>query len=257
MRYIMGLCFVAAFSSAVAAQQPAPPLPGVRTSVPGIQAPGATAVTSPSTTVQPGTAPAPTMTPYGNTVAVQPGAPTSYPAGGGPYYYYYPAGYSGMTYRTTVPGTYYYYSTGYTPAYNTPTQTYYTTARRGFPFGLFRRRFVQPMAYTTTAAMTPSYYSGPSYYYAPTTYTYPPMTAPAGTVTSGVTSPGTSVPAYTPTTYTVPNEALPAASTAPSGTTPSDTPPSDTPPPSSSGATSTSGNVPSRTIPPSPPVHPK
>jgi hypothetical protein len=265
MRCIMGFCFVLVASSVawanesnLGAQQSAPPPPGVRTSVPNIQAPAATTVTSPSTTMQPGTAMAPTTTSDGNTVAAQPGATASYPAGNAPYYYYYPAGYTGMTYRTTVPGTYYYsrsyipyYSTNYTPVYTTPTQPYYTTVRRG-PFGLFRRRFVQPMAYTTTAAMTPTYYTGPSYYYTPTTYAVSPMTAPAATVTNGVNPPGTVAPAYTPTTYTVPNEALPAASTPPSGTTPSETAP---PPPP--GAASSSGTIPSRTSPPPPAVNPK
>jgi hypothetical protein len=266
MRCIMGFCFVLVASSVawanesnLAPQQSAPPPPAVRTSVPNIQAPAADAVASPSTTVQPGTALAPTTTSDGSTVVAQPGAMASNPAGNAPHYYYYPAGYNGMTYGTTVPGRYYYstgytpyYSTSYAPAYTTPTQTYYTTVRRG-PFGLFRRRFVQPMAYTTTAAMTPSYYTGPSYYSTPTTYAVPPMTAPAATATSGVNPPGTAAPAYTPTTFTVPNEALPAASTPPSGTTPSDT----APPPPPPGAASSSGSIPSRTIPPPPAVNPK
>jgi hypothetical protein len=249
MRCTMGFCFVLAVTSVALAnettQQPAPPPPGVRSSVPNIQAPGEAAVTTPSTTVQQGTATAPTTTISGNPVAAQGVATPAVPSGNTTYYY------PGTMYRTAVPGTYYYYSRSSTPVYTTPTQSYYTMVRRGFPFGLFRRRFVQPMAYTPTTAMNPTYYTGRSYYYTPTTYTYPVMTAPAGTFTSGVISPGTAAPVYTPTTYTTPNEALPSGSTTSAGTT---TPADATAP---TGGNSSSGRVPSRSVPPPPPVNPR
>jgi hypothetical protein len=260
MRCIMGICFVLAVATAAwanetgfAPQQLAPPPPGVRTLVPNIQAPGAAAVPTPATTVQPGTAATTVLN--ANAVAVQGGATTSSPTGNTTYYYYYPAGNSSMRYQANTPGTYYYYSTGSAPFYTNPTQTYYTTGRRGFPFGLFRRRFVQP-AYTT-AAVTPTYYSSPTYYYTPTTFTMPPATAPAGTYTGGVISPGTTAPVYTPTTYTVPNGAMPAGSTTSSGATI----PTDTTAPSGvtapSGATTSSGTGSLRVAPPPPPVNPR
>ena len=112
MRCIMGFCFVVAFSGAAWAdetnfvtQQPAPPPPGVRTSVPDIQAPGAAAVANPSTTVQPGAVPAPTTTSYGNTVAGQPVRDDVNSCGQRAVLLLLSGKVHGMTYRTTVPGT--------------------------------------------------------------------------------------------------------------------------------------------------------
>jgi hypothetical protein len=224
------------------AQQPNTQPSAVSTSVPNIQAPGAAAVTNPSNAIQQGAAATQASPTYSGNSVVQPGATTTIPSNGMTNYYYYPARNGGM-FGTTAPGTYYYYTTASTPVYTVPAQTYYTPVRRGFPFGLFRRRYAQPMTptyYTTAAtATTPTYYyTSPGYYYAPTTYyTVPAGTTPAGTSTSSV-APGTTAPAYTPTTYNVPNENLPA------GTTPSATVPS--------GVT-----TPSRTIPAPPSIDPK
>jgi hypothetical protein len=225
------------------AQQPS----AVSTSVPNIQAPGAAAVTNPSNVIQQSTGVVPAGTSasanYSGNSVVQPGATTTIPSNGMTNYYYYPARNGGMS-GTAAPGTYYYYTTGSNPVYTVPAQAYYTPVRRGFPFGLFRRRYVQPMTptyYTTTATTTTPtyYYTSPGYYYTPTTYYTVPAatTAPAGTSTSSL-APGTTAPAYTPTTYNVPNENLPA------GTTPSATVPS--------GVT-----TPSRTIPAPPSIDPK
>ena len=249
MRCILGCCFILAVTTfaradetTLLAQQGVPQPPPVSTSVPNMQATGAAAVTSPTTTTQPGMAPVTNY--YGNSVPSQPGTMPA-PAGNMTYYYYPTENGGTRFYRTTPRGTYYYYSTGFTPYYTTPNQVYYTTVRSG-PFGLFRRRIVQPMmpAYTT-AATTPTYYTSPSYYYTPTTYyTVPPgMTAPAGTATAA--------PVYTPTTYTVPNQAVPAASTTPSGTTTATgtTAPAET--------NSSSVKIPSRSIPAPPVVNPR
>jgi hypothetical protein len=260
MRTILGFCGVLALAMPALAQNNVPSQelysqqPAVSTPVPNIHAPGAAAVTNSSSAVQPSTTAMPAGTSAGtmysgNTVTAQPGTTATVPANGMNYYYYYPVGNTGRTYRMTAPGTYYYYTTASTPVYTTaPAQTYYTPARRGFPFGLFRRRFVQPMTptYTTAAATTTPtyYYTNPGYYYTPTTYyTVPGATAPAGTYTSGVTAPATpssaATPAYSPTTYTVPNENVPAGTATPSGTTPS------------------GGLTPSRTIPAPPAINPR
>ncbi len=239
------------------AQQSVTQPPAVSTSVPNIQAPGAAAVTSPSSALQPGTAATPAgMTYSGNRVVTQPGA-TAPVSANGMTYYYYPAQNTRTVFQTTAPGTYYYYTSDSSPGYTTPTQTYYMPVRRGFPFGLFRRRFVQPMTptYTTAAATTAPtyYYTSPGYYYTPTTYyTVPAANSPSGTFTNGM-MPGTTAPAYTPTTYTVPNENLPAATGAASAT--ATTIPSNTTTPA---ATVPSGTVtPSRAIPAPPPVNPR
>ena len=242
------------------AQQPVTQPPAVSTSVPNIHASGATAVTNPLMAQQ-GAAVIPAGTPvgtayYGNNVVTQPVA-TAPVSGNVTTYYYYPTQNSRTVFQTAMPGTYYYYTSASAPGYSTPAQTYYTPVRRGFPFGLFRRRFVQPMTptYTTAAATTAPtyYYTSPGYYYTPTTYyAVPAMNSPAGTFTNGV-MPGTTAPVYTPTTYTVPNENLPAGTSAPSATTTTIPSTATTP-----GATVPSGAVPSsRTIPAPPPVNPR
>jgi hypothetical protein len=204
------------------AQQPSTQPSAVSSSVPNIQAPGAAAVTNPSTLVQRGVAtPAATSAPATNTgsVVAGPGVTTTIPTNGTTYYYY-PARNGNIMYGTTPPGTYYYYTTASTPVYTAPAQTYYTPVRRGFAFGLFRRRFVQPMtpSYYTTAANTATptyYYTSPGYYSTPTTYyANPAATTPAATTTGSLT-PGTTGTVYTPTTYNVPNTDLPAGSTPP------------------------------------------
>jgi len=259
MRSILGFCVLLAAASFgwadetdLLTQQPTTQ-PAVSTPLPNIHAPGAAAVTNPSTAVQQGTTamPAgtsPATTYSGNAVAAQPAANTTVPSSGMTYYYYYPTGNNRTMYRMSAPGTYYYYTTSSAPVYTNASQTYYAPVRRGFPFGMFRRRFVQPMTptYTTAAAtMTPTYYyTSPGYYYTPTTYyTVPGAAAPSGTVANGVigTTPSTATPVYSPTTYTVPNENLPAGTTTPSATTPS------------------GGLTPPRTIPapPAPAVNPK
>ncbi len=240
MRSNLGLCVVLAATilacvgeTNLFAQQPFTQPSVVSTSVPNIQAPGAAAVTNPSTAIQQGAAATPASPTYSGNSVAQPGATTTNTSNGTTYYYYYPAR-NGRMFGTAAPGTYYYYTTASTPVYTVPAQTYYTPVRRGFPFGLFRRRFVQPMTptYYTTAATTTTptyYYTSPGYYYTPTTYyTVPAATTPAGTT----------APVYTPTTYNVPNENLPA------GTTPSATVPS--------GVT-----APSRTIPSPPAINPR
>jgi hypothetical protein len=250
MRSNLGFCAVLIAATlawtgetSLRAQQPA-----VSTPVPNIHAPGAAAVTNPSSAIPQSTATMPAgtsaATTYsGNSVVAQPVATATAPSNGMTYYYYYPARNNGMMLSTTAPGTYYYYTTASTPVNTTPAQTYYTPVRRGFPFGLFRRRFVQPTTpiYTTAATTTTPayYYTSPGYYYAPTSYyTVPGATVPSGTSTSGVT-PGTAAPVYTPTTYTAPSEDQPAATTAPSATTPSGV------------------ATPSRAIPTPPPVNPR
>jgi hypothetical protein len=259
MRSILGFCVIAsaatlgwAGESISFAQQTVTQPPAVSSSVPNIQAPGASAVTNPSFAVQQSTATMPAGTTAGttysgNSVVAQPGSTATVPSSGMTYYYYYPPGNTGTMYRTSAPGTYYYYTTSSTPVYSNTSQTYYSPVRRGFPFGMFRRRFVQPMmpTYTTAAATTTPtyYYTSPGYYYTPTTYyTLPGTTAPSGTFTNGVIGPGTAsgtaAPVYSPTTYTVPNENLPAGAT-PSATVPS-------------GALN-----PSRTIPTPPAVNPR
>ena len=182
MRCIVGFCVVLAVSVPVRAQnivpgqEPFAQQSAVSTPVPNIHASGAGTLT----TAQPGVPQ--------NMVAGQPAATTitTVPAGNMTYYYYYPAANSGRMFRTTSPTTIYSANSG--PLYTAPTQYYYTTARRG-PFGLFRRRFVQP-AYTTTA-YTPTYSTSPGYYYyAPTTYVVP---APAST---GMNTTGAVAPEY-------------------------------------------------------------
>ncbi len=232
MRCVLGFCAILAVATPVLAQnnvpsqEPFAQQPAASTSVPNIHATGANQVTTPNA-IQQGMA------------AGQPTATTTVPSGNMTYYYYYPAGNSGYVYQTS-PATV--YSANTAPAYTVPTQYYYTTARRGFPFGLFRRRYVQP-AYTTAYTNTPTYYTNPGYYYVPTaymtptayttpmTYTVPATTSPAAPST-GTTVPntaaGTTSPTYTPTTYNVPTE----------------TPPAGTP-------------IPSRTIPVPPPVNPR
>jgi hypothetical protein len=267
MRSILAFCVVLVVATPawaqnnVPSQEPFSQQPAVSTPVPNIHAPGAAAVTTPSTVVQQGTATAPiattptgapTTTYYGITVAAQPGATTMVPAGNATYYYY-PAGNSGRMFRMTAPANV--YSANSTPVYTTPTQMYYTPVRRGFPFGLFRRRFAQP-AYTTAAyTTTPTYYTTPSYYYTPTTYAVPATTSP-GMITTGAVLPntttGTANPVYTPTTYTVPTETAPAGTVTPSGTT---VPSGTTPAPSTTRPSGTT--VPSRTIPAPPPVSPR
>ena len=240
MRRILGFCAILAIATpvlaqnAVPSQEPFAQQPAASTSVPNIHATGANQVTAPNTIQQ-------------GMVAGQPAATTTVPSGN-MIYYYYPAGNSGYVYQTS-PATV--YSANTAPTYTVPTQYYYTTARRG-PFGLFRRRYVQP-AYTT--AYTPTYYTSPGYYYVPTayvmptayttpmSYTIPATTSPAAPLTGTNvpnTATGATSPTYTPTTYNVPTE------TAPSGTTPSGTTPSGTTVP-----------VPSRTIPIPPPVNPR
>jgi hypothetical protein len=253
MRSDLGFCVVLTATLAWAgettllAQQPDTQPPIVSTPVPNINAPGAAALTNPSPPIPQTTATVPagtsaTTTSAGNSVAAQPGATTTVPSNGMTNYYYYPARNSGMMFTTAAPGTYYYYTTASTPAYTAPAQAYYTPVRRGFPFGLFRRRFAQPMTPTyTTATITPApayYYTNPGYYAAPGTYnTVPAATLPSGTSASGVPS-GTAAPVYTPTTYTAPSENLPVGTTAPLTTTPA------------GGATSSR-------IPAPPPVNPK
>jgi hypothetical protein len=227
MRCILGFCVVLSVSVPVWAQnnvpgqEPFAQQSAVSTPVPNIHASGAGTVT----TAQPGV--------QQNMVAGQPAATTTVPAGNMTYYYYYPATNSGRMFRTTSPMTFYSANSG--PVYTAPTQYYYTTARRG-PFGLFRRRFVQP-AYTTTS-YTPTYSTSPGYYYyTPTTYVVP-APASTGMNTTGAVAPntvtGAGSPVYTPTTYNVPTEPVPADTTIPSGTT-----------------------VPSRTIPAPPSVNPR
>ena len=171
MRSVLAFCGVLALAipawaqNVVPTQQPFAQQPAVSTSVPNIQPSGAAAVATTTTGVQPGTTV--TATP-GNAVAAQPGTTMAYPSSGTTYYYYYPARNNGAFYRTNAPVNYYYYTTGSTPVYTTQGQTYYTPVRRGFPFGLFRRRFMQPMtpAYTTAYTTTPTYYyTRPGYYY--------------------------------------------------------------------------------------------
>ena len=211
------------------AQQPSTQPAAVSSSVPNIQASGASAVTNPSSALQQGVATSPAMSPTaissGGSVA-GPGATTTIPTNGTTYYYY-PARNGTMVYGTPAPGTYYYYTTGSTPTYTVPAQTYYTPVRRVFLFGLFRRRFVQPMTptYYTAAAntATPTYYytTSPGYYSTPTTYyTVPGATTPAGTST-GSPAPATTGTVYTPTTYNVPNTDVPAGGTTPPATVPS------------------------------------
>ena len=222
MRCILGFCAILAAATPVLAQNNVP-IPGafsqqptVSTSVPNIHATGANQVTT-SNVMQQGM------------VAGQPAA--TVPSGNMTYYYYYPAGNSGYAYQTS-PATV--YSGNTAPAYTVPTQYYYTTARRGFPFGLFRRRYVQT-AYTTAYTTTPTYYTSPSYYYVPTAYTMPttygtPMTYTVPATTSatmpmtGTTVPntaaGTTSPTYTPTTYNVPTETVPSGTPIPSRTIP-------------------------------------
>ena len=238
MRCIPGFCAVLAIATPVLAQnnvpsqEPFSQQPTVSTSVPNIHATGANQVTT-SNMIQQGMVPG------------QPAATPTVPSGNMTYYYYYPAGNRGYVYQASPPTV---YSGNTAPAYTVPTQYYYTTARRGFPFGLFRRRYVQP-AYTTAYTTTPTYYTSPGYYYVPTasmmptayptptTYTVPATTSPTAPMT-GTTVPntaaGTTSPTYTPTTYNVPTETVPSGTTAPSGTT-----------------------VPSRTIPVPPPVNPR
>jgi hypothetical protein len=258
MRCMLGFCVALIVGAPAWAQNNVPgqalinQQPGVSTSVPNIQAPGAAASAVQPSTMAPATATMPGATGY-TTVPT-----TTAPAGNMTYYYSYPARNNRMVYYPMAAPTTY-YTTNANPAYVTPTQTYYTTVRRGFPFGLFRRRYVQPAyTYNTAGYVTPTYYTSPGYYYTPMTYTTPFMTTPAGTYTNGVVSQGTSVPAYTPTTYTAPNDALPAgtstpsATTTPSGTT---TTPSDTTSPSVPSPST--GSIPSRPIPPPPPVNPR
>ncbi len=176
MRRILGFCVVLAVATPawaqnnVPSQQPFSQQPTLSTSVPNIQAPAAATVTTPSTVAQPGMATVPAGTTYyGNTVVAQPAATTMVPAGNTTYYYY-PQGNSGRMFRRISPTV---YSTN-------PTPVYYTTVRRGLPFGLFRRRFAQP-AYTTAAyTTTPTYYTTPGY--TPTTYTVPAGTSPVAPV---------------------------------------------------------------------------
>ena len=255
MRCILASCLVLVVATPAWAQNTAPvqePFyqpPSVSTAAPNIHAPGATAVTTPSTVMQQGTVTSPvatTPTTTGSSVATQPGATTVAPAGNVTYYYY-PAGNSRRMFRVMAPATV--YSTNPTPVYTTPTQYYYTTVRRG-PFGLFRRRMAQPVYTTAGYTTTPTYYTSPGYYYTPTTYILPTTTSPAGAVTNGAVAPntttGTTSPVYTPTTYTAPNEAPPASTVNPSGST---TAPSSTLPP---GTT-----LPTRSIPTPPPVNPR
>lgn len=229
MRSYVGICILLTAvtlawtgENSLFAQQSGIQPPAVSTSVPNIQAPGAAAVTNPSSVISQGTAPMQAgttgATTYsGNSAAVQPGATTTVPSNG--MTYYYPAQNGGPMLQRTAPGTYYYYTNASAPVYNAPAQTYYAPVRRGFPFGLFRRRYATTYTTAATTATPTYYYTSPGYYYTPTTY-YTPATAPVGTNTSGVT-PGTTAPVYTPTQYTVPTDNLPAGSTAPLTTTPS------------------------------------
>ena len=244
MRSVLAFCGMLALAvpawaqNTVPAQQPFAQQPAVGTSVPSIQPSGAAGVTTSSTGVQQGTTGNTVF--RGDAVTAQP-PPTG--SSSGTTYYYYPAGSTGVMYGTAAPTRIYYYPAGSTPVYTNTGQTYYyTQVRRGFPFGLFRRRYMQPMApaYTTAYTATPTYYySSPGYYYAPTTY----YTAPAGatgssSIASG-TTPATSSPVYNPTGYTVPNPNVPAGT------------------PSASVATPSGGTIPTQSIPSPPPVNPR
>ena len=127
-------------------------------------APAATTMTNQGTMV----------TNQGTMVAAQPGAPIATPMGNTTYYYYR-SGLFGRRYRVAAPATTYVATA--TPVYTAPVQTYSTPVRRRWPFGLFRRRFNQPMSPYTTTYTTPGYYTTtPGYYttagnYAPTVYT--------------------------------------------------------------------------------------
>ena len=179
MRCILGFCVVLAVSVPVRAKNIVPgqepfSRSTVSTPVPNIHASGAGTLT----TAQPGVPQ--------NMVAGQPAATTTttVPAGNMTYYYYYPATNSGRMFRTTSPTTIYSANSG--PVYTAPTQYYYTTARRS-PFGLFRRRFVQP-AYTTTA-YTPTYSMSPGYYYYAPRPTWSRLPASTGMNTTGAVAP--------------------------------------------------------------------
>jgi hypothetical protein len=298
MRCILRMLVVLALASpAWAAQDTAPSTarsqePAVSTPVPNIHAPGAPAVTAPSSSSadtyqtpaseRPATAPAPAPTTtapasvpatryYGN-YAVGAGTTFAAPMSNSTYVpYYYPMRTRFGLFRWVTP-TYNYSSVNAGPTYGTvtygtPGQTYYTPVQtyyvqpRGV-FGLFQRRY-RP-AYQTTV------YTGPAYttpVYTPTTYT-----VPAGTVTGG-TVPAVTTPVYTPTTYTVPTGTAPAgalpagttraatapAATAPAGTAPAGADPERTSPAATAPATTApAGSAPARTIPPPPPpIKPK
>jgi hypothetical protein len=216
MRRILGLCVVLALSTAPAYawQEPV-----VNTPVPNIHAPGATAVTTPYSTVLQGTTAAPAattmtnqgtmVTNQGTMVAAQPGAPIVTPTGNTTYYYYR-NGLFGRRYRVAAPATTYVATAA--PVYTAPVQTYSTPVRRRWPFGLFQRRFNQPMSPYTTTYTTPGYYTTAGNY-APTVYT---NTVPTpGTVAATGTAPTATTPAYVPTTLNVPN-----STTAPAGSVP-------------------------------------
>jgi hypothetical protein len=209
MRCILGLFVALALSAAPAYawQEPV-----VNTPVPNIHASGASAVTTPYSTVLQGTTAAPaatTMTNQGTIVAGQPGAAIATPTGNTTYYYYR-TGLFGRRYRVAAPATTYVATAA--PVYTAPVQTYSTPVRRRWPFGLFQRRSNQPMTPYTTTYTTPGYYTTAGNY-APTVYTN--MVPAPGSVAATGTTPTATAPVYVPTTLNVPN-----TTTAPVGTVP-------------------------------------